>query len=328
MRVRTSVVAVVLVAAVALAASLIRIGFPAWPAARVAESGADAPAAEAALALSEARFEAELTEHLGALCERSGGDAGVAVIHVATGRSVAIEGAKPLPLYSVFKLPLAIAVLKEVVEGRLSLDRRVSVRPAEVAPGWKGREDLWLKPLNPTVGELLELSVTLSDNTASEKLLQLVGGPAAVTRRMRAQGFPGIDIRYTIRQYAARPERPNTGTASELARLLAALHKDELLEPPQRALLIGLMERATTGARRLRADLPIGTVVADKTGTGNAGSSTNDVGLITLPEGKGHLAMAVLLSGSKLSEEQEKLIAVLARVAYDAQVSPRPCGRR
>ena len=62
---------------------------------------------------------------------------------------------------------IAIAVLKEVEEGRLSLDRRVSVRPAEVAPGWKGREDLWLKPSNSTVEELLELSVTLSDNTAS-----------------------------------------------------------------------------------------------------------------------------------------------------------------
>ena len=77
-----------------------------------------------------------------------------------------------------------------------------------------------------------------------------------------------------------------------------------------------------TGEARLRATLPKGTPVADKTGTGEAGSSTNDVGIITLPEGKGHLAMAVLINGSKLpSEEQEKLIAELARVAYDAHVS-------
>jgi beta-lactamase class A len=83
------------------------------------------------------------------------------------------------------------------------------------------------------------------------------------------------------------------------------------------------MERATTGAKRLRGDLPAGTQVADKTGTGEAGAVTNDVGIITLPGGRGHLAMAVLLSGSKLSaEEQEKLIAQLARAAYDAHVSP------
>ena len=84
-----------------------------------------------------------------------------------------------------------------------------------------------------------------------------------------------------------------------------------------------------TGEARLRGTLPKGTPVADKTGTGEAASSTNDVGLITLPEGKGHLAMAVLISGSKLpAEEQEKLIAELARVAYDAHVSQAAWGTK
>ena len=112
------------------------------------------------------------------------------------------------------------------------------------------------------------------------------------------------------------------GTASDIAQLLARLQKGEVLQPPQQAVLLGLMEQATTGLRRLRGDLPAGTPVADKTGTGEAGAATNDVGLITLPATKGHLAMAVFISGSKLSEEaQEKLIAELARAAYDAHVS-------
>jgi beta-lactamase class A len=105
--------------------------------------------------------------------------------------------------------------------------------------------------------------------------------------------------------------------------LLARLQQGEILQPPNVSLLLDFMTRAMTGGeRRLRADLPAGTPVADKTGTGAPGSSTNDVGLITLPEGKGHLAMAVLLSGSKLPvESQEKLIAQLARAAYDSYVS-------
>ena len=84
------------------------------------------------------------------------------------------------------------------------------------------------------------------------------------------------------------------------------------------------MERARTGGeRRLRANLPAGTQVAEKTGTGD--DTTNDVGLVTLPEGKGHLAIAVLISGSKLpAESQEKLIAELARAAYDSYVSSPP----
>jgi beta-lactamase class A len=87
-------------------------------------------------------------------------------------------------------------------------------------------------------------------------------------------------------------------------------------------LLLGLMRRATTGLRRLRGDLPAGTIVADKTGTGEDGAATNDVGLITLPGGKGHLAMAVLVSGSKLpAEAQEQIIAELAKTAYDFYTS-------
>ena len=76
---------------------------------------------------------------------------------------------------------------------------------------------------------------------------------------------------------------------------------------------------------RLRGNLPRGTVVADKTGSGEpdpvtkVAKVTNDVGIITLPSSRGHLAIAVLVSGSKLPDgAQEKLIAELARAAFDA----------
>lgn len=272
--------------------------------------------------------EAELAARLRTLCEGAGGDLGLAVVHVETGRTIAVEGAKPLPLYSVFKLPLAIAVLKDVEEKRLSLGQRVKVGPEDVAPGSQFNTDLWRKPIEKTVAELLEFSIVRSDNTSSDKLLQLVGGPAAVTERMRSSGFNNIDIRYTTREFAAHRDKPNTGTASDLAQLLARLQKGELLAAPQTELLLGFMTRATTGEHRLRGNLPSGTQVADKTGTGDAGSTTNDVGLITLPEGKEHLAIAVLLSGSKLTAEaQEKLIAGLARAAYDSYVAA-PVGSR
>lgn len=270
----------------------------------------------------ESGANSELAGRLRALCDRAGGDVGVAVIHVETGQSVSVEGAKRLPLFSVFKLPLAVAVLKDVEENRLRLDQKVRVTPAEAAPGSQANSDLWRKPSERTVAELLELSVSRSDNTSSDKLLQLVGGPEAVTRRMRALNLQNIDIRYPVREFAAKGGKPNTGTASDLAQLLALMKKGEVLQPPQLTVLIGFMERATTGLRRLRGDLPAGTPVADKTGTGEAGAVTNDVGIITLPGGRGHLAMAVLISGSKLpARAQEKLIAELALAAYEAHLS-------
>jgi beta-lactamase class A len=268
-------------------------------------------------------IDAQLTERLQTLCRDAGGDIGVAVIHVEGGWTAQIDGTKQLPLYSVFKLPLAVAVLKDFEEKKLLLDRKVRVTPEDVTPGAQFNTDLWRKPIEKTVAELLELSIVRSDNTSSDKLLQLVDGPAGVSQRMRSLGFANINIQYTVREFAARRDKPNTGTASDLAHLLAALQRGAILRQPQLDLLLGFMTRAMTGGeRRLRADLPAGTSVADKTGTGEPGTSTNDVGLITLPEGKGHLAIAVLLSGSKLPvEAQEKLIAQLARTAYDSYAS-------
>jgi beta-lactamase class A len=267
----------------------------------------------------------ELDGRLLAICLRAGGDCAVAVTHVETDRTFSVRGDKPMPLYSVFKLPLAVEVLKQVEEGRLRLDQKVRVEPEEAAPGVKANSDLWLKPSDRTIAELLEFSIVRSDNTSSDKMLELVGGPPAVNGRMRALGLRDIEVRASAREFLkGQGAHPNTGTASDLARLLARLQKGEALQSPQLEVLLGLMGRAVTGQQRLRAGVPAGTPVGDKTGTGP--STTNDVGLITLPEGRGHLAVAVLLDGSKLpAGEQEKLTAELARAAYDAYVArPAP----
>lgn len=265
--------------------------------------------------------DAGLTQRFKTLCESVDGDIGVAVVHVESGRKVDFEGAKQLPLYSVYKLPLAITILQEVEKKDLSLDKKVRVTPADVAPGSQFNSDLWRRPVETTVAQLLEFSIGRSDNTSTDKLLELINGPATVNERMHTLGFSNINIRYSSREFAAHRDKPNLGTASDLAQLLAKLQKGELLQEPQFSLLFGFMEHARTGGeRRLRANLPAGIQVADKTGTGD--STTNDVGLITLPEGKGHVAMAVLINGSKPAvEAHEKLIAELARAAYDAYAS-------
>lgn len=271
--------------------------------------------------------DAVLSARLKEICARAGGECAVAVSHVESGRVASSEGGRRQPLYSVFKLPLAVAVLQDVEAGKLSLDQKVRVEPEEAAPGVKANSDLWVKPSDRTVRELLEFSIARSDNTSSDKMLELVGGPSVVTERMRALGLGNIEVRAGVREFLkSKDAHPNTGSAADLSRLLARLRKGEVLRPPQLEVLLGMMGRATTGLQRLRAGVPPGTPVGDKTGSGP--STTNDVGLITLPEGRGHLAVAVLLNGSKLSvEEQERLTAELARAAYDAHVARASAGR-
>jgi beta-lactamase class A len=327
---RTSFVAAFVVVAAAASSACMNGAetTPQGPGAAAVNASPAAPAsAQTPAAQREGGEDAALSARLKEICARAGGECAVAVVHVESGRVASSDGERRQPLYSVFKLPLAVAVLRDVEAGKLSLDQKVRVEPEEAAPGTKANSDLWREASDRTVRELLEFSIVRSDNTSSDKLLELVGGPSAVTERMRALGLNNIEVRSNVRDFLkSKDAHPNNGSASDLARLLARLQKGEVLQPPQLEVLLGLMGRAITGQQRLRAGVPAGTPVGDKTGTGP--STTNDVGLITLPEGRGHLALAVLLNGSKLSvEEQERLTAEVARAAYDAHAARPASGR-
>ena len=267
----------------------------------------------------------ELERRLKIICDRAQGTVGLSVVHIESGKTVSINGSSQLPLYSVFKLPLAIAVLKDVEENRLRLDQKVHVTPTETVQGTPGNTALWKKPVDVSIEQLIDYAISRSDNTSADKLVQLVGSPLKITERMRSLGFQNLDIHITSGEFFKTRQNPNTGSADDLAKLLVQLQQGKILQPAHQDLLFGSMQRGTIGLHRLRGDLPRGTIVADKTGSGEpdavtrVAKVTNDVGIITLPSGRGHLAMAVLVSGSKLPDAaQEKLIAELARTAYDA----------
>lgn len=266
-----------------------------------------------------------LKARLGELVAKANGKVGVSVVHVESGRSVTVGGQQWLPLQSVFKLPLAVAVLRDVQAGQASLAQVLTVRAEDRAPGVAGNERKWTHvPRNVSVRELLEYSLVDSDNTSSDKLLEVIGGPAVLTERMRLLGFDGIAIRAPTKAIGPSGELQNEATAEAIAGLLASLQRGEILEAPQRTLLWDIMQRARTGERRLRAGLPPGTPVLDKTGTGRNGTTTNDVGVVTLPGNGGHLAIAVLIAASSLpSKGQEDLIADIARAAFSSFV-PSP----
>jgi beta-lactamase class A len=273
----------------------------------------------------------ELEQRLKTICDGAQGTVGLSVVHIESGKTISINGNSQLPLYSVYKLPLAITILKDVEENRLRLDQKVHVTPAEIVAGTPGNIALWRKPTDVTVEQLIEFAISRSDNTSADKLVELAGGPLKVTERMRALGFQNFDIHVSSGEFVKTRKNPNTGAADDLAKLLAQLQQEKILRPAETNLLIRFMEQGTIGLHRLRGGVPRGTLVADKTGSGETDAVTqtakvtNDVGIITLPSNRGHLAIAVLVSGSKLPDAaQEKLIADVARAAYDAYSTDRP----
>jgi beta-lactamase class A len=108
----------------------------------------------------------------------------------------------------------------------------------------------------------------------------------------------------------------DTSTPDGMAALLEKIYHRDILKPESVDLLLDIMRRCRTGEARLRGLLPQGAEIAHKTGT--IGGSTNDVGIITLPDNAGHVAIAVFLKSSQNdSPARERGIAEIARAVHD-----------
>lgn len=115
----------------------------------------------------------------------------------------------------------------------------------------------------------------------------------------------------------------DTGTPNGTLQLLKRTFAGELLSKPSTIRLVKILENTTTWPGRIKGLLPSGTVVAHKTGTtetvNGLNGATNDVGVITLPNGNGRLAIAVYVKGSTRDvAAREKVIARIARTAFDS----------
>jgi beta-lactamase class A len=226
--------------------------------------------------------------------------------------------------------------------GRLRLDDPVTVR----------REDLTLfhQPIaalikgqdgyQATVGELLQRALTMSDNTANDRLLRFVGGPSAVRAFLQRKGLdnirfgpgerllqaqtagltwqpdfavgnafararaklPALERIAAFERYVSDP--PDGAAPVAIAAALARLKRGDLLSKSSSDYLIGTMESSHTGKQRMRGAVPIGWSFGHKTGTGqDLGGRTagyNDVGLLIAPDGKSY-AIAVMIGDTPKS---------------------------
>jgi len=297
------------------------------------------------------RLEREITR----LSRESGGTVGVTAIHLETRRRVALNGKDRFPMASTFKVPIAVQLLTRIDAGELKLDQMIEIKASDLHPGSGTLADLFNKPgLALSVRNLMELMLLISDNSAADLCLRLAGGAQAVTARMRALGIDGISVNRSTAQLIAdwvgigrlppeenwspdmfqllfasvKPEEraaaakafdtdpQDTSTPDGMAALLERIFRKDILKPDTSELLLDIMRRCRTGETRLRGILPAGTEIAHKTGT--IGGTTNDVGIISLPDNAGHVAIAVFVkSSSKEVPVRERVIAEIARAAHD-----------
>lgn len=258
---------------------------------------------------------AKLDREIAGIERGSKGRLGVALLDLDDRKGWTHRGAEPFPMQSVFKLPLAVAVLQAVEAGKLGLDQPVTVTRKDlslyhspIAEQFKGESQSY------KLRELLRLSTAESDNTAADLLMRLIGGPQALTAVLKRGGIEGISVdRYervfqpeilglpgygwnteidrasfrasveaipaaTRRQRlaASLTDSRDSATPEASAAFIEALAKGNWLRDPAHTTLILKMATETkSGPQRLMAGLPKGARLAHKTGLGPSAAGLN-----------------------------------------------------
>lgn len=278
---------------------------------------------------------------------------GVGLTNLESGQTFVFNGDRRFPMQSVFKLPLAAAVLAEADAGRLLLSEGFFLTEAQLSPAFSPIAADFPARRDYTAQALLEAVVVESDNTAADVLMKRIGGPGAVTAWLIARRVPEVRIdRYerelqpdvygmpsfrpawlaegafaqaraavppatrlaAMRRYMSDPR--DTATPRGMLEFLQMLDRQELVSPVFTRLLLKTMGRTTRGNGRIRAGLPKDAFLAHRPGTSGV-----DQGISTAHNDVGiftladgrSYALAVFLSGSTFDDAGRD--RVIAQVA-------------
>ena len=270
----------------------------------------------------------DLRARVEGIASETGGPVGVAVALIGSDEVVSVNGQKHFPMQSVYKLPIGMVILHQIDQGKLKLDQKVVVKPTEYVSSGQVSP---LRDRNPrgveiTISELLTYAVSISDGTASDVLMRVAGGADAVMSYLRGLGIDGVMVLDTEMAIGrdSQVQYRNWATPESAIALLRIVADARSLSPASQELLIKLMTETQTGPNRIKGMLPPGTVVAHKTGSsgtiGGLTRATNDIGLVTLPDGM-QMAVAVFVSDTKVGRDAaERVIAKIARASWDCWV--------
>jgi beta-lactamase class A len=232
-------------------------------------------------------------------------------------------------MQSVFKLPLTIYAFHLVEQGKFTLDQPIRfLKSDRFSPHtYSPLQDKYPDAdVDVPLRELLRLSSSLSDNAAADIIVRIVGGPAAVDGYIKTLGIEGFHLQDGEHELHRDPaaQYRNWFEPAGAVQLLRRLSGNSPLNPEHTALLLTWLAESPTGLHRIKGNLPPGTVVMHKTGTsgtsGGVTAATNDMGLITLPDGR-RLAIAVFVTDSSAGETvRDAVIARIAKAAYQAAI--------
>ncbi len=243
--------------------------------------------------------------------------------------TLSINGNKHLPMQSVYKYHLALAVLHQVDQGKYGLQDKFSIDKERIdiyAHLWSPLRKKYPEGAKITLSEILKYTVALSDNLGCDLLFELIGGTGALQSYLHKVGISDIAIVHTELAMQAKWKRQyeNWTTAKAANQVLELFYnnKNGLLSAESYSFLLKTLKDTKTGKKSIKGLLPKDVVVAHKTGHSGKNKkgltgALNDIGIVYLPNGT-HFYLSVLLSNSmETNETNQSIIAEISKLVWD-----------
>jgi beta-lactamase class A len=251
---------------------------------------------------------------------------GVGIMNLENGDTLTINGQRHFPMQSVFKFHLALAVLNQVDKGKFTLNQNVFVSKADMIPNLYSpmREKYPEGNIDLPLSEIIKYTVSQSDNSGCDLLFKLIGGTEKANKFIHKIGVKDVailDPEVRI-QNDWSLQYKNYTTPFAAVQLLQKFNKEHILSKSSQDFLYKIMVETTTGPNKIKGLLPREAIVAHKTGFSGKNKegltgATNDIGIITLPNGK-QFAIAIFVSDSMEDDKtNDKMIAEIALAAWD-----------
>jgi beta-lactamase class A len=266
-----------------------------------------APAQSRFPAVLDAKFQAAVRDAEASL----DGVLGIALKDLKTGKTFLLNEREVFPQASSIKIAILLEVFKQAEEGRLKLDEFIALEDSRKVAGSGVLFYLGRPSLSLSVRDTAVLMTVLSDNTATNLLIDRVG-MAAVNERMDALGLPKTRLRRKMMDLKAAGEgRENVSTPLEMLTLLEKVWKGGILKEPYRKDLLEIL--AIPKDSPLRSGIPDGVDVAEKPGELEAVRC--DSGIVMLP-GRPYI-LCVMTTYLKRDADGNPAIAKISRLAYE-----------
>lgn len=251
----------------------------------------------------------DLEHELQALLEVPGLTPHVMTLDLDTGAYVDLRGSERVQAASVIKIPVLVAFLQAVDRGDVRLDEQL-VLDSQLAGGGSG--ELQMRPYGSEVDALTAatLMITVSDNFATNLIINRLGGKAALNQIFANWGLEQTQISWLLPDL----EGTNTVSAADIVSLLARVEAGEMLSLRSRDRFFEMM-RGVQNRLLLPAGLGEGASIAHK--TGNIRSVLGDAGIIDMPNGDRYLVAVLLRREVANDPRANDLLPQASRVIYD-----------